>query len=238
MIKIVNSYLFRLCLVVALCWGTTISAKENPSVTAKLQKKYQYVTFMNENGLEYYEISRTNPDDPDAVVCGIANTKGKVLISYYHDYAFISPILLQDFGAEEFRKDIYYWALQTYDNRFGVADKNGKMLIPCTPCNGIYLVEYSTPKGSPTDYDYKRDGWAFVLHGYSGTSALFDEKGKVLIPLSQGYTDISPRVDEHGIKYIEVRKNDKVGLCDEQGKEILPPVYTDLQLKDYQVKSN
>ena len=211
--------IFGLCVAVALCWGTSISAKERPFVTAKLKKHFQYVTFMNENGLEYYEISRTNPDDPDAVVCGIANKKGKVLISYYHDYAFISPILLQDFGAEEFRKDIYYWALQTYDNQFGIADKNGKVIIPCTPCGGIYLVEYITPKGSPVDYDYDRDGWAFVMHGYS-SSALFDEKGNELIPLSRGYTDIFPRVDEHGVKYIEIIKDGKTGRCDIKGKEL------------------
>ena len=208
MIKIVNSYLFRLCLVVALCWGTTISAKENPSVSAKLQKKYQYVTFRNENGLEYYEISRTNPDDSDAEVCGIANKKGKVLISYYHDYAFISPILLQDFGAEEFRKDIYYWALQTYDNRFGVADKNGKMLIPCTSGTGIYLTEYKTPEGSPFDYSYERDGWGFVVQGDS-YSAIFDEQGKEIIPFSSGYTDFDLRVDENGVKYINAWKEGK-----------------------------
>lgn len=210
---------FLLCVAVVLCFATTVSAKENPSVTAKLKKHFQYVTFMNENGLEYYEICRTNPDDPDAVVCGIANKKGKVLISYYHNYLNIPPILLQDFGADTFRSDIYYWALQTYDNRFGVADKNGKIIIPCTPCNGIYLVEYGTPKGSPVDYDYDRDGWAFVMHGYS-SSALFDEKGEVLIPLSRGYTDIFPRVDEHGVKYIEVIKDGITGRCDRKGKEL------------------
>ena len=205
--------------MVALAWSTVASAKERPSVTAKLKKHFQYVTFMNENGLEYYEISRTNPDDPDAVVCGIANKKGKVLISYYHDYLNITPILLQDFGAGTFRSDIYYWALQTTDNQFGIADMNGKTIIPCTPCDGIYLVEYSTPKGSPFDYDYERDGWAFVMHGYS-SSALFDEKGNVLIPLSRGYTDIFPRVDEKGVKYIEVIKDGKVGRCDANGKEL------------------
>ena len=219
MIKIANSYLFRLFVLIALCLATTVSAKENPFVTAKLQKKYQYVTFMNESGLEYYEICRTNPDDYDAVVCGIANTKGKVLISYTNYYALISPIQLQDFGANEFRKDIYYWALQTYDNQFGIADMNGKIIIPCTPCGGIYLTEYITPKGAAEDFNYERDGWAFVMHGDS-TSALFDEKGNVLIPLSRGYTDIFLRVDENGVKYIEFIKGGKTGRCDENGKEL------------------
>lgn len=211
--------LFGLCLALSLCFTTTVSAKERPFVTAKLKKHFQYVTFMNENGLEYYEISRTNPDDPDAVVCGIANKKGKVLISYYHDYLNIPPILLQDFGADTFRSDIYYWALQTTDNQFGIADMNGKIIIPCTPCDGIFLVEYSTPKGCPFDYNLERDGWAFVMHGYS-SSALFDENGNELIPLSRGYTDIFPRVDEQGVKYIEVIKDGKVGRCDANGKEL------------------
>ena len=223
--------IFLLSVVVALCWATTTSAKECHFVTAKLQKKYQYVTFMSENGLEYYEISQTNPDDPDAVVCGIATVKGKVLIPYTNYYALISPILLQNFGEEEFRKDIYYWSLQTYDNLFGIADKNGKIIIPCTPCSGIYLVEYITPKGNPVDYDYDRDGWGFVMFGDS-TNALFDKKGKEIIPLSRGYSDIYLRVDAHGVKYIKVRKNGKVGICDETGKETLPPVYTDIELKE------
>ena len=184
-----------LSVVVALCWATTTSAKECRSVTAKLQKNYQHVTFMSENGLEYYEISRTNPDDPDAVVCGIANKKGKVLIPYYDDYALISPILLQNFGAKEYRKDIYYWALQTYDNRFGIADKNGKIIIPCAPGTGIYLTEYITPEGTPFDYNYDRDGWGFVMQG-DKYSALYDEKGKEIIPLSRGYSDIYLRVNE------------------------------------------
>lgn len=227
--------IFLLCMVVVICWGTTISAKENPSVSAKLQKKYQYVTFMNENGLEYYEISRTNPDDPDAEVCGIANTKGKVLISYTNYYALISPIQLQDFGANEFRKDIYYWALQTYDNQFGIADKNGKIIIPCTPGTGIYLTEYITPEGTPFDYNYERDGWGFVMQG-DKYSALYDEKGKEIIPLSRGYSDIYLRVDANGVKYLKVRKNGKVGICDQTGKETVPPIYTDMELKNYQVK--
>ena len=214
-------------MLVAVCWGTTISAKERRSVTAKLQKKYQYVTFMNENGLEYYEISRTNPDDPDAVVCGIANKKGKVLIPYTNYYALISPIMLPH---------TYYWSLQTYDNQFGVADKNGKIIIPCAPGTGIYLTEYITPEGTPFDYNYERDGWGFVMQG-DKYSALYDEKGKEIIPLSRGYSDIYLRVDEHGAKYIKVRKDGKVGICDETGKETLPPVYTDIELKDYIVKS-
>lgn len=198
---------------------TSLSAKECRCVTAKLKKNFQYVTFKTENGLEYYEISRTNPDDYEAVVCGIANKKGKVLIPYYQDYVNITPILLQDFGSDTFRSDSYYWALQTTDNQFGIADKNGKTIIPCTPCDGIYLVEYRTPKGCSVDYDYERDGWAFVMHGYS-SCALFDEKGNVLIPLSRGYTDIFPKVDEAGVKYIEFLKDEKIGRCDAKGKEL------------------
>lgn len=218
MIKIANSYLFRLFVLIALCPATTVSAKENPFVTAKLQKKYQYVTFMDESGLEYYEICRTNPDDYDAVVYGIANKKGKVLIPYYHDYVYIPPIRLQDPHSKEYLP-IYYWSLQTYDNQFGIADMNGKIIIPCTPCGGIYLTEYITPKGAAEDFNYERDGWAFVMHGDS-TSALFDEKGNVLIPLSRGYTDIFLRVDENGVKYIEFIKGGKTGRCDENGKEL------------------
>ena len=206
------SHMLRLSVLLTLCLATTVFAEEKPRVTAKLKQKYQHVTFKNENGLEYYEISRESPDDYEAEVYGIANAKGKVLIPYTHDYVYISPIQLQDPQSEEYLP-IYYWSLQTTDNQFGIADKNGKIIIPCTPCGGIYLVEYITPKGDPVDYDYKRDGWAFVMHGDS-SSALFDEKGKELIPFSRGYTDISPRIDEHGAKYIEVRKDGKVGRCD------------------------
>lgn len=210
--------LFRLSVIIALCWGTTVSAKECHAVTAKLKHKFQHVTFKNESGLEYYEISRTNPDDYDAELCGIANAKGKVLIPYTRQYVYIFPIRLQDPQSKNYLP-IYYWALQTTDNQFGVADKNGKIIIPCTPCGGIYLVEYITPKGSSVDYDYKRDGWAFVMHTDS-SSALFDEKGNELIPLARGYTDISPRVDEHGGKYIQVIRDGKIGRCDTNGKEL------------------
>ena len=204
-----SNRIFLLSVLLVLCIGTTMSAKERPFVTAKLKKHYQYVTFMNENGLEYYEINRENPDDYEALVCGIANKKGKVLISYYHDYLNITPIQLQDFGADTFRSDIYYWALQTTDNQFSIADMNGKIIIPCTPCNGIYLMEYSTPKECPFDYNLERDGWGFVMHG-DKYSALFDEKGNELIPFSSGYTDIYLRVDENGVKYINAWKDGKV----------------------------
>ena len=149
-------------MIVALCWGTTVSAKGRPYAIAKLQKKYQ-----------------------------------------------ITPIQLQEFGSDTFRSDIYYWALQTADNQFGVADMKGKIIIPCTPCFGIYLVEYSTPKGSPFDYNLERDGWGFVMQG-DKYSALFDEKGKEIIPFSSGYTDIFLRVDENGVKYINAWKDGKV----------------------------
>ena len=154
--------LFLLGVIVALCWGTTVSAKGRPYAIAKLQKKYQ-----------------------------------------------ITPIQLQEFGSDTFRSDIYYWALQTADNQFGVADMKGKIIIPCTPCYGIYLVEYSTPKGSPFDYNLERDGWGFVMQG-DKYSALFDEKGKEIIPFSSGYTDIFLRVDENGVKYINAWKDGKV----------------------------
>ena len=40
-----------------------VAAKENQAVTDQLKRKYQYVSYRNENGLEYYELRRENTDD-------------------------------------------------------------------------------------------------------------------------------------------------------------------------------
>lgn len=63
--------------------------------------------------------------------------------------------------------------------------------------------------------------------GKKYVKALYDETGKLLIPAERQYTDITVLDD-----YIQTKSQSKIGACDLNGNEIIPPLYIDRYSSD------
>lgn len=125
-----------------------------------------------------------------------------------NDEHFSNPYLPKD-------KDSYYVSIVKKDNRYGIIDSNGNIILPICyqiiRCANTYWRPY---------FIVKKEDCAF----------LFDALRKKVI--SELYDDIKD-VAQHHIassttdEYFKSYKNGKCGLIHETGKQILPPVFDD-----------
>lgn len=202
-------------LFIALLMCTTIlCAEENPTITARLEKKYDYVKFVDKDGLEYYEISdHSGWPWKD----GIADITGKEIIPCKYDY--VAPMGLRDDDYEEYFTDKYFWQVETHDNKHGVMDSNGKIIAACIYDDYPILVGYHSSIGP--DYSY---GVYFEI-GKNAVNLIY-ENGKVIIPASKGYSDVTLWINHtDGTRIIQVKKDNKYGMLDSNGKELVSPKY-------------
>lgn len=208
-----------LSLAVLFLLSMVICAEEKPSVTAKLEQKYDNVEFKKEKGIEYYYLRRKNPHDYGDLH-GIADVDGKIILPCSYPGAVI---LL---GVPNKNYDIdcskeHFWSIpkdkRTSNNR-GIADATGKIIVSCIYDCCTYLSPFYTTAGDITN-DY---GFIFVI----ADKTVCLPSGKEIISASRGYTQFFPRVNTiDGEKYIFVTKDAKRGLCDMKGNELLPPIY-------------
>lgn len=82
--------------------------------------------------------------------------------------------------------------------------------------NGYAITRIAKPDGTPS---VLRSGQYTFLVGksYSYSSALIDKTGRVVIPASAGYD-----FGHYGDNYLIVEKNDRYGVVDWTGKQLLP----------------
>lgn len=213
--KKVNFVPFLLLSVLMFSLPTKFFAEENPSVTARLKQKYNKVSFVNDNGLEFYKIYNSSSQE------GIADLTGKEILPCV--YYYISPVCvnLQLFDGCDFSQ-VHFWSLQQPRGKYGLADSNGKILIPCIHDGQVYSMGWMDSKNLG-ERDLK-NGYVFLIG--DKIKAMYDQNIKEIIPLSRGYTFEHPYINPtDGTKYIYVDRNDKTGLCDAAGKELLPPIY-------------
>lgn len=190
-------------------------ATENPTVTARLEKKYKRVKFIEDNGLEYYE---TIDDSNWNWKYGIVDNNGNEVIPCQYD--FIAPKGLMDENYDMYFYERYFWLLQTQDKKHGLADSKGKIIVPCIYEDYPFAIGYQGSKG----FDYSKGIFIMVTDDYG--VVLMSETGKVIIPSSRRYSDISLWTNEaDGTCIMAVKKDGKVGLLDANGKELVPPSY-------------
>ncbi len=212
-----NQFISRIVFLLTLlmCEILISYAEERPSVTARLEQKYESVTFVNENGVEYYKLRNTRPGTYDSYY-GIADVSGKIIIPCQYNYVSLQTYVDSNFKG--YASETYFWILETSNEMYGVADKKGKIIIPCK-YGYPFLSDYGSIGGKMNGELY---GFAFIMGG----KAAFTEKGKELIPEKRGYTNIFPCINPYDeIKFFSVAKGEKKGLCDANGTELLPPIY-------------
>ncbi len=221
---------FFLSLAVLFLTGSIIHAEEKPSVTAKLEQKYDEVEFKKEKGLEYYYLQRKNPHDY-GYLHGIADVDGKIIIPCNYP-AYIGLLGVYDKNLNYDCSKEHFWSIQKdkrMSNNMGIADATGKIIVPCIYDCCTYLSPFYTTDNVITN-DY---GFIFVI----ADKTICLPSGKEIISATRGYTNVFPRVNTvDGEKYLIVTKNEKNGLCDIKGNELLPPIYEIIRedgLNDY-----
>lgn len=214
---------FFLSLTMFLILDIALFAEEKPSVTAMLEQKYAEVAFKSKGGIEYYYLfnDRHGSDDP---YVGIADVNGNVIVPCV--YAYVDLEGLPNHRYKVNYKTKHFWSIYDFNGNCGVVDENGNILIPCqydgyTNIAIYYNITFfaDMSDGRPAPY-----GYAFEMG--DKIKCLFDENGKEIIPLSRGYDKFYLSINlVGGTKTISVYKNNKEGLCDITGKELLPPIY-------------
>jgi len=109
--------------------------------------------------------------------------------------------------------DGYTWTLLSNGKYYAAEDADGSVIIPLSR-QYTQIYYWKLPNADRAFFRVKK-----------GNSVTFcDLKGRPMIPIERGYTDVIYQILE-GYKYFQVMKGDKSGACDLSGKEILAPVY-------------
>ena len=161
---------------------------------------------------------------------GICGVNGDVIVpAKYDDVAYF-----------------YFWNYFGVYNgtKEGVYDKSGRCIIEADQYTDISYVEglYKAEKdgyvrlfdqngkelltGSHNDVGYfkmERHGEYYYARSASNSKvALFDKEGKQMTPYK--YTSVGMGF----LNFVDVFINDKVGICDMKGREIVPPLFSDV----------
>lgn len=218
----------KICLSLAMFLIQTIVlfSEEKPSVTAMLEQKYAEVAFKSKGGIEYYYLFNERPRSEDPYV-GIADANGNVIVPCVYAFADIEG--LPNHRYKYYYKTKHFWSVYDFNGNCGIVDANGNILIPCKYDGFANIVIYyditffaNMNDGRPAPY-----GYAFEMG--DKIKCLFDENGKEIIPLSRGYDKFDLSINPvGGTKTIKVFNNNKEGLCDIDGTELLPPIYNQI----------
>lgn len=110
--------------------------------------------------------------------------------------------------------DGFSWYLLSSGNTEGVADKNNRVIIPLT--KGLTSIFY---------YHHPDQDRGFFLVQKGRNRGIYDKYGNEIIPIDRGYTFVTYQTNNEGYKYFHVEKNNKVGVCDLKGNELIAPKY-------------
>ncbi len=113
---------------------------------------------------------------------------------------------------EKSERDSYRWQYVSYgDDKRGAKSTDGKEIVP---------TEYSE-----VEYVPNYDGYFLVRK--NGCYAIYNPSGKIIIPISRGYSSII-KTRSDGRIYYRVSKGGKYGVCGIDGYEIVAPLYDNI----------
>ena len=200
----------------------------------KIISGYEEVTpKLGKNSSVYFEVKRNGK-------VGICNSDGKLIIPIEYDF------FGYDYENDNFRAHIKngktdYLNVSASGN-ISVTMKRAK--------DGYEYSEYytTTPSGSKCGIKNAKDQFVIAPeydfiwyddseHEFEVTNGnnygRVDQKGNIIIPTSRGYNSIV-RVKQYKSWYYRVSKNNKQGICNRYGKEILPPIYSSAFFDEYE----
>ena len=107
--------------------------------------------------------------------------------------------------------DGFVWYKVTNKTTFqeGAESATGKTLVP----TGDYMIIYQTTSG----------GWFELLT--EKAEGAYSKDGKCVVPISRGYDEVSYKANQG---FSLVKRNGKVGVCDNTGAEIVPCNYKNI----------
>ena len=113
---------------------------------------------------------------------------------------------------EKSERDSYRWQYVSYgDDKCGAKSTDGKEIVP---------TEYS-------EVEYVPNYEGYFLVRKNGCYAIYNPSGKIIIPISRGYSSII-KTRSDGRIYYRVCKGGKYGVCGIDGYEIVAPLYDNI----------
>ena len=113
---------------------------------------------------------------------------------------------------EKSERDSYRWQYVSYgDDKCGAKSTDGKEIVP---------TEYS-------EVEYVPNYEGYFLVRKNGCYAIYNPSGKIIIPISRGYSSII-KTRSDGRIYYRVSKGGKYGVCGIDGYEIVAPLYDNI----------
>ncbi|MBQ7854978.1 MAG: leucine-rich repeat protein [Muribaculaceae bacterium] len=151
-------------------------------------------------------------DNLDSVI--ITNPNTRYNDNYNSDYYTFDEhtkiIYLKQ--EEKSERDSYRWQYVSYgDDKCGAKSTDGKEIVP---------TEYS-------EVEYVPNYEGYFLVRKNGCYAIYNPSGKIIIPISRGYSSII-KTRSDGRIYYRVSKGGKYGVCGVDGYEIVAPLYDNI----------
>ena len=129
------------------------------------------------------------------------------------DYTFDKHTkIIRPKQEEKSERDSYRWQYVSYgDDKCGAKSTDGKEIVP---------TEYS-------EVEYVPNYEGYFLVRKNGCYAIYNPSGKIIIPISRGYSSII-KTRSDGRIYYRVCKGGKYGVCGIDGYEIVAPLYDNI----------
>ena len=129
------------------------------------------------------------------------------------DYTFDKHTkIIRPKQEEKSERDSYRWQYVSYgDDKCGAKSTDGKEIVP---------TEYS-------EVEYVPNYEGYFLVRKNGCYAIYNPSGKIIIPISRGYSSII-KTRSDGRIYYRVSKGGKYGVCGIDGYEIVAPLYDNI----------
>ena len=149
-------------------------------------------------------------DNLDSVIITNPNTR---YIYYGDDRTFdLHTKIIHLKQEEKSERDSYRWQYVSYgDDKCGAKSTDGKEIVP---------TEYS-------EVEYVPNYEGYFLVRKNGCYAIYNPSGKIIIPISRGYSSII-KTRSDGRIYYRVSKGGKYGVCGIDGYEIVAPLYDNI----------
>lgn len=185
--------------LIGIVFLNEICAQENSSITEKLKEKYSFVQYNDTYGGWYYVSDKVTKKD------GACNKKGKLIVPCKYDWV-------------GFKGDFYQIMSKVqYRDKWGACDINGKEIVPPTYefCNSaLNQIELS----GKNRQEYGTENY-IIVENDNGKDGLYSISGKELLACK--YESINyESLLTYG--YCIAKLNDKSGLYDKNGNNIIP----------------
>lgn len=142
----------------------------------------------------------------------LGNAQGKMSV----DGKVIQEPITNELTKEKDEKGFKYVEVLGKNGMLGVKDATGKLIIP---------IEYYS-------IWYEPEIAMFHVKKRNGLCGIIDQHGKVIIPCEKFDAIYSVKHIEgrtHQLDYYKVKYNGKEGIVDITGKEVIPPMYDEIQ---------